>query len=526
MNKKLIILLSLVFSFIFSLCVYADAVVLSVETESGRVNEYYVDTNGRTIKSKTYTEVNSGGSYAKNAPEIDDYVCVNTRINEKDLEYSTSYDYDDGIQASINSVSTNGDYVVFIYKNKDDGYKKVQDVEINYYNYTTGELLDTIIYEDERVGSNFEFTPPAKKTFGSKSYHFVKSTPSVNSNKELDVFVSENSGNNEIDLYYNYGSADTSFITVHYIDVDNDKEIDTDYIYDLKVGDNYTYTIKSKGGYNFVSSKPSASSGKSITIKVDEDNEDNEIYCYYRKIYKDTNSSGNTQYYVSPTDTYFTNGSNNPSSNIVIPVETKPITSNGIPMNTNTYYGFVAGYPNNTFRPNNYITRAEASQMFYNILNDKTMGNGKTNYVDLYSSAWYFDSMQFLASRGVINGYSDNTIRPNNNITRAEFIKMATEINGFGPTTSTNLFTDVTKYDWYYYYVRAGVDLGLISGYDQYTFKPDSYITRSEAIKIIDLMIGRTVDRADLYADVYYNDVYKSMWQYDYIKMATGKNAY
>ncbi len=526
MNKKLIIILSLAFSFIFSLSVFASGTVLSVDTESGKVNEYYVDTNGRTIKSKTYTDVSDKSSYAKNAPDIDDYVCVNARVNENNLEYNTSYDYDEGIQASISNFSSNGDYVVFIYKNKSDSYKKVQDVEVNYYNYTTGELLDTTVYEDQRVGSNFDFTISNKKTFGSKNYHFVKSSPKASSGNDLNLFVAENSGYNDIDLYYNYGSADSSFITIHYIDVDTNKEMDTDYIYDLEVGENYTYTIKSKGGYNFVSSSPSASSGKSITIKVDEDNEDNEIYCYYRKIYKETNSEGNTQYYVSPSDTFFTNGSNNPNSNIVIPVETKPITSDGLSMNTNTFYSFVAGYPNNSFRPNNYITRAEASQMFYNILNDKTLGNGKTSYTDLYRSSWYYDSMNFFASRDIIKGYSDNTIRPNNNITRAEFTKMATEINGFGTTTSTNLFTDVTKYDWYYYYVRAGVDEGLISGYDQYTFKPNSYITRSEAIKIIDLMIGRTIDRESLYADVYYNDVYNSMWQYNYIKMTSGKSAY
>ncbi len=489
---------------------------IDVDTQKGTVYEYYVDVNGQEIKDKTITTVN--GDYVKSAPEIAGYSCINARINENDVINKSVSTYGNDIIAQMSQFSTDGDYVIFIYAednnfdNMPDDFNLTTDVTIKYYDYNTGKVIETV-EETEYIGSNYSISPKASKTFDDVKYSFYEATPDTVDN-EVNIFVSEDEEDNVIKLYYKQGSSKDRYITVKQMDVETNEEIDTDIISNVSVGTKYSYDIESIGGYTFVSSEPSATSGNKISITVDDDNDDNVIYCYYRKNYSDKTEwyNDNNQYYVSPTDTYFND------YNYYVPV-----TSPGIPLNKNENYSFVTGYSDGSFRPNNYITRAEASQMFYNVSADKSIGKLDYYYKDLNTTDWYYNSMYYLSSKGIMNGYSDKTIKPNNYITRAEFIKMATKIVGFNNIDTSMNYKDVKYTDWYYDYVKAGASLGLIDGYSDGTFRPNDYITRAEAVKIIDNMIGRTSDKANNYSEVYFTDVSYSYWSYPYIKMAVGK---
>ncbi len=485
------------------------------DTQKGTVYEYYLDVNGEEVKDRTITTVN--GDYVKSAPDIAGYSCINARVNDEDVVNKSTSKYGSDINTSISSFSTNGDYVIFIYAD-DDNYDGIPDereittdVVVEYYNYNTGKVMYTDENE-EYIGSNFSINPKASRTFDDVKYSFYEADPETIDNS-VNIFVSEKPKDNKIKLYYKEGSNKDRYITVKQLDVETNEVIDTDTISGVKVGSKYTYDIESIGGYTFVSSSPSASNNKKITVTIDDDNDDNVIYCYYKKNY---NSSvdwydDNNRYYVSPTDTYFND------YNYVIPV-----TSTGIPTNKNTNYGFVTGYSDGSFKPENNVTRAEASQMFYNISKDKSNGNLDYYFTDLNTSDWYYNSVYYLASRGILNGYSDKTIRPNNYITRAEFIKIATNIIGFNNIDTSIDFSDIKNTDWHYDYIKAGSSLNLISGYENGTFRPNDYITRAEAIKIIDYMLGRTIEDSDKYLDVYFNDVTYTYWAYPFIKMAVG----
>lgn len=537
MKKRYLVPFIFIICMLISTTIFASYVIFEPDVDSGYVTEYYIDMYGNEIKSETKTYVNNN-KYTMKAPDIDGYVCYNARVNDDSLYYKQSdIDYNNGVSITLSSFDSDGDYVIFLYTEDEynSGYADsktfTQDITINYYNYSTGKIMESETYEDEKIGENFVFEPDTNITYSDDKYTFVKSQPSVNSDTDdVSIFVSKDDEDNEINLYYREGKSTDRYITIYHIDVDNNEEFDEDIISGVKVGEDYTYSVTSKGGYTYLSSSPKSSGiANSITIEVQEDNDDNVIYCYYKK--NSTNDTtdwydDNNKYYVSPTDTFYNNtytgtstvnNTNTDDNTYYI-----PIRSDGISVNTMPYYNFVSGYANNYFMPNNYITRAEAAQLFYNIASDKSNGNIKYTFKDLNSESWYYNPIYFCCSNGIMNGYTDQTVRPNSYITRAEFIKMAVEVAGFEDENTPISFTDVKMSDWYYSYVKAGVQLGLLDGYSDGTFRPNNNITRAEATKIIDTIVGRTIAYDDIYKDVYYKDVKTSDWSYPYIKMANG----
>lgn len=101
-----------------------------------------------------------------------------------------------------------------------------------------------------------------------------------------------------------------------------------------------------------------------------------------------------------------------------------------------------------------------------------------------WTSHWANRTIQDFISRGVINGYEDGTFRPDNSITRAEFIKLVNRYFGFNGKGNEN-FSDVTNGDWFYNDVCIAIEKGYINGYEDGTFRPNNPITREEAAKII-----------------------------------------
>jgi len=117
-------------------------------------------------------------------------------------------------------------------------------------------------------------------------------------------------------------------------------------------------------------------------------------------------------------------------------------------------------------------------------------------FSDMPSGAWYKDYVVKLIMAKIINGYNDGTFRPQNNITRAEFSKMVLSAIGEGPGPSpASSFTDTSSH-WAKGYIEKAKSLGLIDGYKDGSFRPDSFITRAEICKIISLAKGLDISSA------------------------------
>src|SRR5699024_11185593 len=82
---------------------------------------------------------------------------------------------------------------------------------------------------------------------------------------------------------------------------------------------------------------------------------------------------------------------------------------------------------------------------------------------------------------------SDGSFRPDNDITRAEFIKIINSVFGY-PELGQVDFTDVNEGDWFYDDLAKAVEAGYIEGYSDETMRPNNPITRAEASKIIGMV--------------------------------------
>ncbi len=96
------------------------------------------------------------------------------------------------------------------------------------------------------------------------------------------------------------------------------------------------------------------------------------------------------------------------------------------------------------------------------------------------SDHWAKDKISQWVNKGIVSGYGDGTFKPDNNITRAEFMALVNRSFGFNKKAATN-FTDVQRTDWFYDEVAKAIAAGYISGYPDGTVKPNKEISRQEA---------------------------------------------
>ena len=163
---------------------------------------------------------------------------------------------------------------------------------------------------------------------------------------------------------------------------------------------------------------------------------------------------------------------------------------------TDNHYAYLHGYGDGTlFGPENAMTRAEAAQMFYNLLRDKSGGDRPVTFEDVPEDAFYAEPVRVLASLGMINGTSPTTYEPDRPITRAEFVAIAMRFSN-GEVTGENIFSDVPEDAWYRDYVVGAVGYGWILGFqgEDATFGPEQQITRSQATTVANRMLGRVAD--------------------------------
>lgn len=104
----------------------------------------------------------------------------------------------------------------------------------------------------------------------------------------------------------------------------------------------------------------------------------------------------------------------------------------------------------------------------------------KEYFTDTSTVLWAKESIDALYEAGVVSGKADGIFAPNDNVTRAEFIKMLTEAILTVDNNAKSAFTDVNAADWFYKYAATCQQSGLVLGYEDGSLKPNSFITRQE----------------------------------------------
>lgn len=177
---------------------------------------------------------------------------------------------------------------------------------------------------------------------------------------------------------------------------------------------------------------------------------------------------------------------------------------------------YVKGYEDGTFRPDKNMTRAEAIATIARIKN-ANINKSKED------SNWYDPYVSWALSEGLIKGYKDGSIKPEMEITRAEFLEL---IDWIYPKTNkedskSNIEIRDIKGHWQEKKIRYFLNENIVKGYPDLTFKPDNNITRAEVVTIINRVQNRKNYSNIKSKDLNYTDLSPSHWAYEEIILAS-----
>ncbi len=154
----------------------------------------------------------------------------------------------------------------------------------------------------------------------------------------------------------------------------------------------------------------------------------------------------------------------------------------------------INGYSDNTYKPDSYITRAEFATMVVNLLGTSEMGD-LNKFKDVSKDAWYYEAISKAVSLGIIEGYSDNTLRPEGKITRQEAMTIINRVLKLEPTSEKiEGFSDSDKVaNWAKEAMAAFIENGYVEGYGDGSVRPEGLITRAESAKILNKSIAKVI---------------------------------
>lgn len=103
------------------------------------------------------------------------------------------------------------------------------------------------------------------------------------------------------------------------------------------------------------------------------------------------------------------------------------------------------------------------------------------DFSDISDSHWAYKAIKKLYDDEVMTGYDDGTMKPDNSVTRAEFMKILTSALKIYDSAAQCNLNDVEREAWYEKYVASAVQAGIVSGYPDNTFRPNVPLTREDA---------------------------------------------
>ena len=211
-------------------------------------------------------------------------------------------------------------------------------------------------------------------------------------------------------------------------------------------------------------------------------------------------------------------------------------------LNTEDHYGYIIGYPVDYYtglptedqtkkpvKPQGNITRAEVATIYFRMLTDESRNHfwsQDSGYPDVALADWFNNAIATLSNGGIISGYPDGTFDPNGYITRAEFAVIAARFFDMD-YQGEDLFPDIDGH-WAQDYINQAAEDGFIEGYPDGTFGPDKYITRAEAVTLVNRTLDRHPDPDHFLEDmlVWPDNLDTGQWYYADMQEATNSHEY
>ncbi len=148
--------------------------------------------------------------------------------------------------------------------------------------------------------------------------------------------------------------------------------------------------------------------------------------------------------------------------------------------------GFVKGYDDGTYHPNGSVTRAEICQILYNYKGEDA--TAITNFSDVKPENWFYTSVSWAVSQGLISGRSDGSFGPNEDLTRERLVYSLYELAGAPETDVTVLeaFSDSSEITEICLNAFAwAVSNGIVNGVTETTLEPTSTTTRAQVATVM-----------------------------------------
>lgn len=196
-------------------------------------------------------------------------------------------------------------------------------------------------------------------------------------------------------------------------------------------------------------------------------------------------------------------------------------------LNNENHFAYIVGYEDGTVRPNANISRAEVAAIFFRLLKDDVRDDNLTAnsvFTDVAFGKWYNKSISTMAKIGIVKGRTANAFAPNAPITRAEFAAICSRFDRSNVEIKSD-FNDISGH-WAENEIRRAASLGWIQGYTDGSFKPDQNITRAEAASMINRMLHRLPETVDDLLDgmIQWPDNQPSDWYYINMQEATNSH--
>ena len=155
----------------------------------------------------------------------------------------------------------------------------------------------------------------------------------------------------------------------------------------------------------------------------------------------------------------------------------------------------IKGYEDGTFRPNQTITRAEFVQLLYPIFTADMISS--PSFIDVQKQDWFYSAVCNAVSNHITNGFEDNTFRPHEKITRAQAaVMLANGLKLSENVQAANKLSDAeTLPHWAKGSVGAMIEFHYLSGYEDGSFLGENYLTRAEAVSMLERISSATINQ-------------------------------
>ena len=199
-------------------------------------------------------------------------------------------------------------------------------------------------------------------------------------------------------------------------------------------------------------------------------------------------------------------------------------------LNRRDHYAFLVGYADGTFGPERNMTRAEVTTMFARLLTEQIEADKtySSTFNDVAKDCWAANYIGYMQQFGIVTGYEDGSFRPDAPVTRAEFAAIASRFEKL--TQGSASFTDVPDTHWAVKYINFAATRGWVTGYEGGTFKPEHSITRAEVAAVTCRLLERSADQTYIRSHIgelrTFADVTESHWAYWYAMEAANGHDY